>query len=51
MSSPVGIEAAIKSGAKTLYYNIYDEYHGWPGVKNFSRLDELNHLVKEIHDS
>lgn len=48
-SSPVGIEAAIKSGAKTLYYNIHDECHGWPGVRSFRRMDELKQLVEEIH--
>ena len=49
-SSSIGVEAAIKSGAKTLYYDIHDEYHGWPGVRSFSRMDELNNLVNEIHN-
>lgn len=49
-SSSIGVEAAIKSGAKTLYYNIHDEYHGWPGIRSFSHMDELNRLVNEINE-
>lgn len=49
-SSSIGVEAAIKSGAKTLYYNIHDEYHGWPGIRSFSHMDELNRLLNEIHE-
>ncbi len=49
-SSSVGVEAAIKSGAKTLFYDIHGEYHGWPGVRNFRHMDELNNLVEEIRD-
>jgi len=40
-----GVEAGVKAGIKTYYYNIYQDQCEWPGVVSFKSRSELPELI------
>jgi len=41
----VGVEASVKAGSKTYFYNIYQDQCEWPGVVSFKSMSELPALI------
>lgn len=41
----VGIEASVKAGIRTYFYNVYQEQCEWPEVISFRKMSELPNLI------
>ncbi len=49
--SLVGVEAGVKAGAKTFFYNPHNEQCDWPDIVSFQLMDDLPKLILNTHST